>query len=456
MNLDLRTAAHALDGEVSSGQILCPGPGHSRNDRSLAVKLGSDDVIVFSHAGDDPIRCKDFVREKLGLPKWEPKPSDDPFARMQAKASNGEGPRPRYIKSYVYKQADGTPYLRVSRTDPKGPFPQSHWTGNGWASGKPKGPKIPYRLPELIAASNDAVFIVEGEKDADALAEHWFTTTTNSEGAGCWTADLNSHFKGRTVFILADNDKKGADHAVSVARHLAPVAAEIRIVNLPGLPPKGDVSDWLAAGGNTADLVKLARAFRSFETDTEQTKDEQPTGQNSQSPGANDNRPAIRVVAADIERIVDEAEAALIKANRGLYQRGGLIVSVGVARMITADGSEVGGQRIFERGEHALAEDLTAAAHFEKYNERVKDYVPCDAPSKIVKTLQQRTARLRLPPLSGVINAPTLRPDGSLLDVPGYDAATGLLFDPRGESFPAIAAKPSRDDAAKALSRLKG
>ncbi len=450
MNLDLRTAAHALDGEISSGQILCPGPGHSRSDRSLAVKLGNDDVVVFSHAGDDPIRCKDFVREKLGLPKWQPKQADDPFGRLRAHASNGDGTRPRYVASYIYKQADGTPYLRVSRTEPKG-FPQSHWTGTGWASGKPKGPKIPYRLPELIAAASDVVFVVEGEKDADALAERWFTATTNSEGAGCWTEDLNPYFKDRTVFVLADNDQAGADHALKVARHLAPVAAEVRIVNLPGLPPKGDVSDWIAAGGDTATLVELCRTFKVFAENSADPKDDP-----EQARGTNESRPTIRVVAADIERIVDEAEAALIKAGRGLYQRGGLIVSVGVAKMITADGSEVGGQRIFERGEHALAEDLTAAAHFEKYNERVKDYVPCDAPSKIVKTLQQRTARLRLPPLSGVINAPTLRPDGSLLEAPGYDAATGLLFDPRGETFPAISTKPSRDDAVKALSQVKG
>jgi hypothetical protein len=49
-------------------------------------------------------------------------------------------------------------------------FFQYHWDGSGWPTGKPKGPKIPYMLPELIKAHpSNLVFLCEGEKDADAL-----------------------------------------------------------------------------------------------------------------------------------------------------------------------------------------------------------------------------------------------------------------------------------------------
>ena len=60
-----------------------------------------------------------------------------------------------------------------------------------------------------------------------------------------------------------------------------------------------------------------------------------------------------------------------------------------------------------------------------------------------------------LPSLTGVIEAPTVRPDGSLLTTPGYDPATGLLFDPGDTRFPAIPEKPSRADAEAALEMLK-
>ena len=94
------------------------------------------------------------------------------------------------------------------------------------------------------------------------------------------------------------------------------------------------------------------------------------------------------------------------------------------------------------------------AAHFEKSDARSDSYVTCNPPMSIVKTLQQRLGALRFPILSGVINAPTLRPDGSILTKPGYDTATGLLFDPRGVTFPTMSDRPSKADAESALALL--
>ncbi len=302
---DLRSIAAALYGEISDGQVLAPGPNHGRTDRSLAVKpvpTHPDGFVVFSHAGDDPIQCKDYVRSRLGLPQWEPK------ARNPGDV--------RYTASYVYRQADGTPYLRVSRTEPKGPFPQSHWTGSTWQSGKPKGPKIPYRLPELLANLNAPVFVCEGEKDSDRLAALGFVATTNSEGAGSWTVDLDPYLAGRRCFILEDNDSKGADHVAKVARHLAPTASEVRIVKLPDLPPKGDVSDWLNAGGDAAGLVELCRSYPLFNATTQSDTPARKARRRDE----NDTRPVIKIMAGQIKDAVDAAESALIsKGGRVRY-----------------------------------------------------------------------------------------------------------------------------------------
>ena len=71
-----REIAAALGGQVAgSNTVLCPGPGHSPRDRSLAVKLdprAPDGFLCFSHAGDDWQDCRDYVRERLGLPAWQP------------------------------------------------------------------------------------------------------------------------------------------------------------------------------------------------------------------------------------------------------------------------------------------------------------------------------------------------------------------------------------------------
>jgi putative DNA primase/helicase len=65
---ELKQMARALEGEASGGQMLCPGPGHSRQDRSLAVRIGkSGEIIVYSFCGDDWRECRDFVKARLGL-----------------------------------------------------------------------------------------------------------------------------------------------------------------------------------------------------------------------------------------------------------------------------------------------------------------------------------------------------------------------------------------------------
>jgi putative DNA primase/helicase len=170
--------------------------------------------------------------------------------------------------------------------------------------------------------------------------------------------------------------------------------------------------------------------------------------------GVDDPRPLIRLDKNEIERIVDEAEAALIKANRGLYQRNGKIVFISDETANAAGDLKVDVQQIVERNEYSLREDLSSSARFEKFDARSKDFVACDPPMELVMTLQGRATRLRFPILSGVVNTPTLNADGSILDTPGYDPATGLVFDSLGVEFPPIPDRPTRADAERSLAAL--
>jgi Toprim domain len=79
MTAQLKSWAAALGGDVAGVQMLCPGPGHSRQDRSLAVKLGaSGEILVYSFAGDDWRECRDHVRERIGLPVFRPERPQKP------------------------------------------------------------------------------------------------------------------------------------------------------------------------------------------------------------------------------------------------------------------------------------------------------------------------------------------------------------------------------------------
>lgn len=248
-HLDPTAMALALGGEARGNQVSAPSPGHSRKDRSLSFLVDDDapdGFVIHSFVGEDALAMKDYVREKCGLGAWKPSASPDPKLITL----------PRATEFYIYQTADGIPYLRVTRMSDK-QFRQSHWDGDRFVSGKPPGPKLPYRLPELLAANPDEpVFIVEGEKDVDRLLACDLVATTNSEGAGKWTAEMCPWLDGRQVFVIPDNDDVGRSHAASIKAQM-PSAS---IIVLDDLPLKGDVSDWLNSGHTAAELIALTLA----------------------------------------------------------------------------------------------------------------------------------------------------------------------------------------------------
>jgi hypothetical protein len=119
---------------------------------------------------------------------------------------------------------------------------------------------IPYRLPELIAApATEPIWICEGEKDADNVAGLGLIATTNPGGAAKWQPELAQWFKDKQlVYILEDNDDAGRMHTAKIMSALRGIVSTIAVILFQELPLKGDVSDWLALGGNKQLL--LARA----------------------------------------------------------------------------------------------------------------------------------------------------------------------------------------------------
>ena len=115
---------------------------------------------------------------------------------------------------------------------------------------------------EAIAAG-EPVYLVEGEKDADRLATAGLCATTNFEGAAKgsqkpkWRDSYTAVLVGADVVLVRDNDEPGRAHMRHVAAALAGKAL-VRWLELPKLPEKGDVSDWLDAGHTVDELKALA------------------------------------------------------------------------------------------------------------------------------------------------------------------------------------------------------
>ncbi|RMH20834.1 MAG: DUF3987 domain-containing protein, partial [Gemmatimonadetes bacterium] len=112
-----------------------------------------------------------------------------------------------------------------------------------------------YRLPELLAAGPDqSVFVVEGEKCADALASVGLIVTTSAGGSKAAAKTDWSPLRGREVVIIADNDDAGDAYADEVAaRAHAAGAVEIRILSTRNLwseaPEGADIADLLGDDG---------------------------------------------------------------------------------------------------------------------------------------------------------------------------------------------------------------
>jgi len=245
--LNLKNVAHALGGEITRNQVRAPGPGHSQQDRSLSIALSQSapgGFVVHSFAGDDPIACKDYVRQKLGLAPFQPKgnrlsrASDD--AIDQALRVAFSGPQNHagatVVAMYDYRDEVGTLLYQVVRFQPKS-FRHRKPNGNGGWVWQGSERRVLYRWPELIKYPDATVFITEGEKDADRVASLGHCATTLASGE--WTADCVKALAGRDCLILEDNDQAGQKKAHEAAAALYGTAKTVRIVHLPDLPDKG-------------------------------------------------------------------------------------------------------------------------------------------------------------------------------------------------------------------------
>jgi putative DNA primase/helicase len=166
-------------------------------------------------------------------------------------------------------------------------------------------------------------------------------------------------------------------------------------------------------------------------------------------------RRAIALLAGRLEQNLDEIEQALLDQRIGIFQRNGELVMPGAVSIEVRNGETIEAFGLIEISAGSLVEIITSSAMLAKYDGRTKAIVPINCPPQIADAYMKRKGRWALRPLTGIANAPTLRPDGSLLDQPGYDPATGLLYIPQpGVVFPAIPENPTRADALDALAAL--
>jgi len=205
-------------------------PSHDDNTNSLSGSYGQDGRLLLNcHAG-----CSiKQIQKDLDITMQDMFPPS-----MQKRTSTIE-------KTYDYVDESGTLLYQAVRKNPKG-FIQRRPEGSGWQYKLGNTRRVLYKLVELLAANTQRwVLVCEGEKDCDRLMSMGMIATCNAGGAGKWRDDYSKTLRGRNVAILPDNDDAGRAHAYQVANSLRGKAANIKIVELPDIPNKGDVYDYL-------------------------------------------------------------------------------------------------------------------------------------------------------------------------------------------------------------------
>jgi hypothetical protein len=235
---------HQAQKTASGYEARCPA--HEDQHASLSITEGQDGrVLLCCHAG-----CKaPAIVGAMGLTIQDLFP---PRERREPE------------RAYDYRDEDNALLYQVVRFPGK-TFRQRRPDGNGGWIWKLEGTRrVLYRLPDI--KGHAAVFLVEGEKDVETLRTLGLPATCNPHGAGKWRDDYAAQLKAvgvQRICVLPDNDPPGEAHARQLARSCYDAGLTVRVLPLPGLPEKGDVTDWLSTH-NKAELLEAARVCPPF------------------------------------------------------------------------------------------------------------------------------------------------------------------------------------------------
>ena len=227
----------------TGGQYLVCCPAHADSTPSLAVREGTDGTILLTDHGG----CS--VDAILSAMKLEPA---DLFLTQSLPSQR------TVVATYDYRDESGSLLFQTVRYRPKN-FSQRRPDGSGWINNLQGVRRVVYRLPELLG--QQAILVCEGEKDVDRAWSLHIPATCNPLGAGKWDTAYTDQLRAggvRRVAVLPDNDAPGRSHAHVVAQSLHVAGIEVRVVDLPGVPIGGDLSDFLERQ-TKEDLLALVR-----------------------------------------------------------------------------------------------------------------------------------------------------------------------------------------------------
>ena len=176
----------------------------------------------------------------------------------------------------------------------------------------------------------------------------------------------------------------------------------------------------------------------------------------TEAPDPDDKRPAIRILAGQLDRLATEAEEAIVAAGLPIYQRGSDLVRPTARDVSASKGRTTTTAALDTLAVPAMIDTYCQVARWEKFDGRAGGWVRANPPVPVAQIHLSRSGRWHLPSIAGIITTPTLRPNGTILSTPGYDPETRLyLVQDPSLKLPELPAKPLKRDAVDAVRLLE-
>jgi len=449
----IKNAKQSANGEWTGKCPISAAHTHGDAKPSLSWRDHGDRVLMSCKAGAG---CKNAdIMAELGLTLADlfhhPKQSKPPT------------PSKKIVAVYPYRDEHGVVLHETVRYEPKefrqrrpGPAGSYIWSVAG-------SRRVVYNLDKL--QGQKACAITEGERDADRLTATGLLTTTSPMGAGNWRAEYALQLKAagiRNVVIFPDNDPDGETYEEKVRVSCLTVGLFVQTVRLPGLSPKGDVSDYLDAH-TVDDLLNQMCVFVGADgvlhhPAPEVVKRYVPATfdlalwQSAGTISPTEYEPdAVATVLSTIKPVIipstlgladatAEAWSALITANAPpvLFRYGDGLVRLAldaagtyVLRSITPD---------------RMRNRLARVAEWMSGGQHPRPVYP---PIGVVNDLLSDDPPM--PVLRRLVSVPVFAQDGRLLNVPGFDPQSGIYYaPPPGFTVLPVPEMPTETDVATA------
>jgi Primase C terminal 2 (PriCT-2) len=329
------------------------------------------------------------------------------------------------IKHLMYQGGDATSVLLKAYRDAQGE-PAQPVRRNGaalWTKGK-----------DELAKARSALNAIPNSASVDY--DTWL-------GVGMSLTELGSD--GCTAFHEWSSGSTKYDRDTTEAKYASLSAGQPGGITLGSLYFKAKANGWTWGNGIGAHSNSLAvhrpETPIAIEEGGREHDDE-------------DRRPIITITTE--EHVVIDAAVEAVAADPDVYQR--VFTLVHVLRDESTKGviRQAGTPTIRAVPQSITRKHMTKVARWVKWRKARNgemELVPAHPPDWAVAGVFHQGSWPGIRHLEAVVETPVLRPDGTVLDIPGYDHSTGLLYEP-SLRFPSVPTFPSKEEARAAAIRI--